>query len=230
MIILSVDTSSQIGSVAVSQNHQILSQRSYTGRLPLSQKTLELVHQCLEDSKIPLKKVDSFAVANGPGSFTGLRLGASMTIGLSIATGKPIVGIGTLPALAFTASETDMLICPLLDARKSEIYGATFRRTNGELIRITEDTVQSPDSFFKQITEETFFLGSGAEKHKEKIKTLGINKTTFGTMQPNISIAAAVGQLAYNRINKEEKGGGMAIKPNYIRRCEAELSKEMKNH
>lgn len=225
MTVLSVDTSTPELSVAVSQNRQILSQKIYTDDIPASRIVFSMADECLKWAGKSLEDVDLFAVSSGPGSFTGLRLGISMMNGFSIATGKPAVGVKTLHAMAESVQKRDGLICPLLDARKSEIYGAAFRYADGKLKQVLGDFAEKPEIFLKRIKEEAFFLGNGAVLYREKIGTILKGKAQIGISHPDMSVAAAVGRLAYEN---KMTGGDSGVRANYIRRCEAETKREAK--
>ncbi len=229
MIILGIDTSTQFASVALVRNHQIQSQNTYSGKLSISQKLLGMIHECLATTGTSLDQVDAFAAARGPGSFTGLRLGIATAMGLAMAAKKPVVGVETLLAMAFTAPPSKHLICPWLDARKKEIYGAAFKLSEGKLDRVMEDVAEPPETFLKRMKEEGFFFGNGAEIHKEKIESHFGGKNCVGIMNPHMASAGAVGLLATQQLENSSEGGDTFIEPKYIRRCEAEINKETKN-
>lgn len=183
-----------------------------------------MVDECLKASGVSMEEIDAFAVAKGPGSFTGLRLGISTVAGFSLSTGKPSIGVETLRAMALTSPQKDHLICPLLDARKKEIYGAVFRFVKDNIIRVTEDVLELPEIFLKRVEGSGFFFGNGAIQYREQIESLLKNRAFFGLENPEMSVAAAVGFLALENLKKKERGD-MVIKPLYIRRCEAEIKR-----
>lgn len=186
-----------------------------------------MVDDCLKSAGLPLEEIDAFAAAKGPGSFTGLRLGISTVAGFSLSTGKPLVGIETLRAMALTSTRRDNLICPLLDARKSEVYGAIFRFVDGNLIRIAEDVLEPAGDFLKRIEGDVFFLGNGSVHYKAEIESLLKTRALFSPENSAMPVAAAVGFLALEDFKKKESGD-IVIKPWYIRRCEAEIKREEK--
>ena len=223
-MILSIDTSTHSGSIAVTQEFQILSQKNITGPLPFSQVLLHTVDDCLKEAGVGISKIDAFAVARGPGSFTGLRLGIALANGLALATGRTSVGVDTLHAMALLAPKTERMICPLLDARKNEIYGAVFFYDGEELTRGTNDVAEPLEDFLQKLQGKTLFLGNGAEIHREKIKSLLKDQAFFETMDTQHSVAAGVGVLAWRHLKKNAgQGGDAPIIPLYVRRCEAEL-------
>ncbi|MBI5186460.1 MAG: tRNA (adenosine(37)-N6)-threonylcarbamoyltransferase complex dimerization subunit type 1 TsaB [Nitrospinae bacterium] len=227
MIILSLDTSTPSPSVALTKNHTVLSQGFSPGRDSLSKNLLRMVDDCLKSAGLHLEDIDAFAAAKGPGSFTGLRLGISTVTGFSLGAGKPSLGIETLRAMALASTQRDHLICPLLDARKGEIYGAMFRFVDGNLIRVAEDVLEPAGDFLKRIEGKVFFLGHGSVHYKAEIESLLETRALFGPENPDMSVAAAVGFLALEDFKKRERGD-IVIKPRYIRRCEAEIKREEK--
>jgi len=229
MVILSIDTSTHSGSVAVTQEFQILSQKKITGPIPFSQILLRAVDDCLNEAGVGMSEIDAFAVARGPGSFTGLRLGIALVNGLALATGRPSVGVDTLHAMAFLAPKTERMICPLLDARKNEIYGATFLHDGDELRRQTGDVVEPLEDFLQKLPGKTLFLGNGAEIHREKIETFLKDQAFFDTKDPQRPVAPGVGFLAWSLLKQNAgQGGDAPIMPFYIRRCEAEIKINVK--
>lgn len=187
-----------------------------------------MVDNCLKSAGLHMEELDAFAVAKGPGSFTGLRLGISTVAGFSLGAGKPSVGIETLRAMALSSPRRDHLICPLLDARKNEVYGAMFRFVDGHLARMAEDVLEPAEVFLGRIEGKALFLGGGSVHYREKIESLLGARALFAPETPDISVAAAVGFLALEDFKKKERGD-IVIKPRYIRRCEAEIKREEKN-
>jgi len=230
MTILSIDTSTPHASVAVTRNDHTLSQRSFEGKKTFSSTLLTRVHECLESAGCSLDAVDAFAVARGPGSFTGLRLGISLVTGFSMATGKPAVGIDTLYAMALSPPPQDGLICPLLDARKNEVYAAVFEYRDGTLTRIREDVAEIPEAFLEKIPARALFFGTGAARYEEKIRTFLKDKADIALGSFERTTAAAVGALAREYLNKPEERGDNGIRPKYVRPCEAEIQKALKQH
>ena len=100
-------------------------------------------------------------MAVGPGSFTGLRIGLSTAKGLVVVGGQPLVGVSTLEAMAWTLPFCAHPVCPILDARKGEIYCALFRHEGDRLIRLMDDTATAPDRLLSRIQQPTVFLGDG---------------------------------------------------------------------
>ncbi|MGN0661063.1 MAG: tRNA (adenosine(37)-N6)-threonylcarbamoyltransferase complex dimerization subunit type 1 TsaB, partial [Oscillospiraceae bacterium] len=139
MIILGIDTSAQTASAAVCSEDRIIACGSVNAKLTHSQTIMPLVTSLLEAAHISLDGIDAFAVSKGPGSFTGIRIGVSAVKGLAFAKSKPCIGVSTLSALAYNMLGFDGIICPVMDARCSQVYNAVFRISGGAPERLCPD-------------------------------------------------------------------------------------------
>ena len=144
MRILAVDTATQTCGVAVADDHRLMAEVTIVREETHSKHLINAIEAVLTQAATSLADLDGFAVTIGPGSFTGLRIGISSIKGLAAATGKPVAGISSLDALAFQTTVSSGLVCPLLDARKGEVYFSKFRRTGDRLNRESQERVASP--------------------------------------------------------------------------------------
>lgn len=222
MKILSIDSSTpQSCSVALLKDKSIITQSSITLDTPRSDRILSMVDEALSTSNID--EVDGFVVTCGPGSFTGLRVSASLVKGFVLATGKPFMGINTLEALAGTANPTTLQICALLDAKKKEVYAAFFRCQNGRIKRLSEDRVCPPETLRDLVTEPTVFIGSGTQTYGAM---LSAHLGSLYSVEPGTSkrsLAASAGLLASDRFGSEKSFSLDSLQINYIRKSEAEI-------
>lgn len=166
MIILGIDTSAQTASAAVCSEDRIIACGSVNAKLTHSQTIMPLVTSLLEAAHISLDGIDAFAVSKGPGSFTGIRIGVSAVKGLSFAKSKPCIGVSTLSALAYNMLGFDGIICPVMDARCSQVYNAVFRISGGVPERFCPDRAISIGELKKELTgldEKIYLVGDGAE-------------------------------------------------------------------
>jgi len=222
--ILGVDSSSPDCSVALLENDKILSQYSGNRKSSFSDQLLPMVDEVLSSTKINLDKVDGFAVTNGPGSFTGLRVGLSLVKGLVLVTEKPFIGVDTLEAIAALIPKTNFQICSILDARKSEVYCALFYYKENQLTRISENTAITPENLCKIISKPSIFIGSGLNTYRQQLAdTLGELYIENNILEGD-SIAASATRLAMGNINKKENCDLSSLKINYVRKSEAELN------
>jgi tRNA threonylcarbamoyladenosine biosynthesis protein TsaB len=228
MNFLGIDTSTKTCSIAVTKDDSLVTEMTLCNNLSHSRKLLSLIDDTLEKAGIDIDKIDGIAVSTGPGSFTGLRIGIGTVKGLCMAASKPIVGVSTLEVLSYPVPDHSALICPLLDARKKEVYTSLFQYKNNRLTRLAEDMVVSPFEILKRIDEKTIFLGEGAEVYREliieKLSDLAVFLPQFFN-QPRGASVAAIGLKKYQ---EGELLSLQDLKPVYIRRPEAEIKWEEK--
>jgi tRNA threonylcarbamoyladenosine biosynthesis protein TsaB len=170
--------------------------------------------------------MDLLACTVGPGSFTGLRIGVSTIKGLALATGKPVVGVSTLEALAVNAMPSPMLICPMLDARKDQVYAGVYRMGPDDLpIAERPDRVTHVAEFLQELGQEQIvFLGDGALRHERLIReTVKGPAILCGSGQRRI-MASAVGLIALRRYRSGILMDPLTLAPQYLRVSEAEAT------
>ena len=139
MLILAFESSAKSASVALVKDGELLSQYSQCSALTHSRTLLPMAEDMLKNAEVKLSEVDLIAVAHGPGSFTGIRIGVSTVKGLSWAADKPCVGVSTLEAMAWHGLMTAGYLCPVMDARRQQVYNALFKIEDGKPQRITDD-------------------------------------------------------------------------------------------
>jgi tRNA threonylcarbamoyladenosine biosynthesis protein TsaB len=224
--ILGFDTSTRSGSVAILENEELLAEVIFHQSKTHSERLLPSIKYLLQDSALHLDDMDAIAVTAGPGSFTGLRIGLSTLKGLGWALEKPLLGISTLIALAYNLAYSNRKICPLLDARKGEVYTALFHFHGEEIVRETDDMVIAPAELVEKIEGEIVFLGDGIRKYGDLIKKKMNHKCSFLFVPPALwSIRASnICRLGLSAIKKGEGKEAKEISLNYIRPSEAELT------
>ena len=139
MLILAFESSAKSASVALVKDGALLSQYSQCSALTHSRTLLPMAEDMLKNAEVKLSEVDLIAVAHGPGSFTGIRIGVSTVKGLSWAADKPCVGVSTLEAMAWHGLMAGGYVCPVMDARRQQVYNALFKIEDGKPQRITDD-------------------------------------------------------------------------------------------
>lgn len=166
MLILAFESSAKAASVALCRDGRLVSQYSQCSGLTHSRTLLPMAEDMLKNAELTVGDVDAFAVAHGPGSFTGIRIGVSAVKGLAWAADKPCVGVSTLEALAWNGACVGGYICPVMDARRAEVYNAVFEIKDGSPVRITPDR---PIAFsaladeLRALGAPVLLLGDGAE-------------------------------------------------------------------
>ena len=165
MLILAFESSAKPASAALVKDGQLLSQYTQCSALTHSRTLLPMAEDMLKNAELRLSDVDLIAVAHGPGSFTGIRIGVSTVKGLAWAAEKPCVGVSTLEAMAWHGLAVGGYICPVMDARRSQVYNALFKIENGHPVRMTEDRPIALDELSKEVTAlgaPVFLIEDGA--------------------------------------------------------------------
>jgi len=172
MKVLAVETSTLMGSVAVVESDRILCELTLSVEETHSSQLMPAIDYVLKTARCTPDRLDGLAIALGPGSFTGLRIGMAAVKGLAVAAGKPVAGISTLEAMAWSFPFCPHLICPMLDARMNEIYTAWFEAGDGRVWRRSEDVALPVADFLKSAKKEAVFFGPGALRYRAEISDL----------------------------------------------------------
>lgn len=222
MILLGIDTSSLHGSVAVVNDESVLVEFRVEPPKSFSQKLFESVDRLLAESGIALSQVDAFAVTTGPGSFTGLRVGLSSVLGFGLGLGKPMVGVPTLDAYARVFPRIDSDICPVLDARKQEIFTALYRYTGDVLEKIGKERALHPESLGEMLSRHTLLYGDGVDRYGD-LWSGSIGETVSILDSPVSTVAAQAAILGYQKLQIAGGEDPESIRLSYIRKSEAEI-------
>lgn len=221
MKILSIDSSSVTASVAITENGKILSEKFINNGLTHSQTLMPMVEEVINESKISVKDIDLFAVTNGPGSFTGVRIGISCVKGMADALSKKCVVVSTLEAIAEPLKNQDVIACAVMDARCNQVYTAIFNQGN----RLCEDKAVLIDELgeeLKQYGKKVVFIGDGSVLCYEKLCE---NIQNCEVADENIRYVhgSSVGFIAEEKIkNGEEPINSANLVPFYLRLPQAE--------
>lgn len=177
MLILAFESSARPASVALVRDGRILAQSIQVSSLTHSRTLLPMAEDLLKNTGVTLSEIDAIAVAQGPGSFTGIRIGVSTVKGLCWGAEKPCIGVSTLEAMAWHGLAVGGLVCPVMDARRSQVYNALFRIEGGHPVRLCPDRAVSLEDLSKElrtIDESVFLLGDGAALTKEYLDGQGL--------------------------------------------------------
>jgi len=223
MTILAVDTTTRSCSAAVVSSSGLLAEIILDNDQTHARHLMKMIDQVLELAGISLNTLDGFAVTRGPGSFTGLRIGLSSIKGLGRATGKPIVAVSSLEALATQVGPVAMTIFALIDAYRKEVYLAGYRYEKDRLKGVLPETVAGPEKVLAMVQGPAVFVGNGAVIYRRMlVENLG-ESAHFTQDLHNTIRAATVARIALSRL--ESKGCDAAdITPVYLRKSDAEIN------
>ena len=225
MKILAVETSSSVASVAIVDDDKLVCEGILNNKLTHSQTLMPMVDDVFKKSELTPEDIDLFAVAEGPGSFTGLRIGVTTIKGLAHACDKPVCGVNTLEALAYNLPFCPYIIAPIMDARREQVYNAFYKWENGILSEIAAPRAISLDDCLRElleIGEIVVFLGDGVPVFRDKIKAALKEQAKFAPQLACSQRAACVAEAAKN---KETKYYG-ELSPVYLRKSQAEREAE----
>lgn len=222
MRILALDTTTRGGSVALVDDGVVIGERAgdasraQAERLPGDLKTL------LDAARVPLPAVDVYAVAAGPGSFTGVRVGIATMQGLAFAEGKPLVGVSALDALHLAGRDAGAeRIATWIDAWRGEVYAALYE--HGE--EIESASVERPEQILARIgTRPALFIGDGAGTYAEQIRERHPDAALADPAHP--LLAATIARLAATAVRAGHRPSPHAIRAIYVRRPDAELARD----
>ncbi len=223
MRVLGIDTSTKYAGVAIVEDGVVLAQSILQFMASHSEKLLPEISHLLEIMKIPLETIDYYAVTVGPGSFTGLRVSVSTVKGLSFVTRKKVIPLSTLEVIARGLAFVDYPICPILDARKKEVYSALFRWEKDELIRLKEDSVLKLEALNGWLNERTIFVGDGLNIYSEKLTQMFGEKAIFVKSSYSIPSPAIVAIMGEEKAKEGKFISARDLQPIYMRKSEAEI-------
>lgn len=221
MLIFGIDTCCMAATAALMDDTRLLGQIVINHKKTHSQKMMPQIEFLFEQTEIDVSEVDYFAAAVGPGSFTGVRIGVATIKAMAQAFKKPCIAVSTLFALANNVSLFNGLVCPILDARRGQVYNALFE--NNE--RVCEDRAIALDELMDEllkIGKPVIFCGDAADVYKSEITERLGNLANFAQPMQSMNLAASVAELGKQMAIKGETVTYDELKPEYIRLSQAE--------
>lgn len=231
MRILGVDTSTTTASVALIEDGQLLAESGHQLQSPIgipvsargnhSETVLPLIQAALQQASLRLVDLTAIAISIGPGSFTGLRIGLALVKGLGYQSALPVVGVSSLEAQAGRMKDFTGVLCPLLDARKGEVYAALFDGHGGQLRRRMADQVFAVSALssvaeLKSATTRITFVGNGAERYRAELAQLFDGRAQIVGEAGIYSVGHAVARLAMARFDAAGGSDLAALVPLYL--------------
>jgi tRNA threonylcarbamoyladenosine biosynthesis protein TsaB len=231
LFVLGIDTSTRVAGAAVFGKNRLISERYIHNLQTHSQNVIPMIQQVMEDAGIKPSDLQGIAVTGGPGSFTGLRIGMAVAKTMGQALDIPVVGISTLKALAWNIYGVSGMICPILDAKKNEVYTCLYRSEPAGLVEIIKPLAIGVEGLLFQLIKsnsDITFLGDGVPVFGDAIKEKMGDRVCFATGINNFPRAAAVAELGLVRIKEGNLPDSTFLQPVYLRKSEAEITWEQR--
>lgn len=225
MKILALDSSGLVASVAVVEDETLLAEYTVDYKKTHSQTLLPMLDEVAKMIELDLESVDAIAVAGGPGSFTGLRIGSATAKGLGLALDKPLIHVPTVDALAYNLYGVQQLICPIMDARRSQVYTGIYRFEGDTFVTVKAQRPVVLDELAGELNalgEPVVFLGDGVPVYREKIRELLAVPYRFAPAHVNRQRAAAVAALGLQYAAQGRYETAAEHAPDYLRLSQAE--------
>ena len=229
MNILGIDSSGLVASVALQSDDKLVGEYTIHNKKTHSQTLLPMIHDMLEMAGVSVKELDAIAVASGPGSFTGLRIGAATAKGLGGALSIPLIAVPTLEGLAYNLAGAEALVCPIMDARRQQAYYGIY-----DVSKEVPVEIEKPDAApievvlqkAKETKREVIFLGDGVPAHREALQQ-GLNVAwQEAPAHMNRQSAASVAVLGARYYDEGKIVSAEAFRPDYLRKSQAERERE----
>ena len=225
MIILAFDSTAKAASVAVSEDENLLALYTIDNGLTQSELLLPMAENILKSLKLSFDDVSLLACSVGPGSFTGVRIGAALVKGLAFGKNIPCVAVSTLDALAVNLEGLDGIILPCMDARRAQVYTATYRGKSGEIEKLTDDRAIALSDLAEELkslgNEPIYLVGDGYSTAKKVLESEGIS--LMNTPELLLSENAySVARVAKRQYDKDDYSTDLEISPTYLRMPQAE--------
>lgn len=239
MKIIALDSSGLVASVAVVEDGNLIGEYNIQYKKTHSQTLLPMLHEVRKMIELDLNTVDAIALASGPGSFTGLRIGSATAKGLGLAMDKPIIEIPTLDGLACNLYGTDKLVCPIMDARRNQVYTGLYEFVNKQetpvtyalstLVKQCAVSVDEIAEICNGFEREVIFLGDGVPVYEQKLAELMRVPYGFAPAHMNRQRAAAFGILAFDYYKEGKAISAAEHAPEYLRLSQAERERNAKS-
>lgn len=224
-LLLTLDTSTHAGSVAVSRAGELLGEILLQGPGNHTDHLLCQIRDLLAALELDLSQVEALGVVLGPGSFTGVRVGVATAKGLAQALERPLYGVTSLEVVAHQLPMVDLPLCVLLDARKQEVYAGHFRWDGEELQTLKPGAVGKVEAMVAQVTEPTLLLGRGAQLYRERLEQCLGARARFAPASVETPRAATVAAMVQRQIAAGVAAPPLChLLPCYIRPSEAEIA------
>lgn len=228
MRILAIESSSLVASAAIVEDGVTMAEYSVNFKKTHSQTLLPMIDSMVSLLGIELSTIDAIAVSGGPGSFTGLRIGSATAKGLGLALNKPLIHIPTLDGTAYNLYGADGLICPIMDARRNQVYTGIYRFKKEFQVVMEQDAMDMGELIetLNKMGERVIFLGDGVPVHEKMIREKMTVPIDFAPANMNRQRAASVAALGAVYFSEGKIETAAEHGPDYLRKSQAERERE----
>lgn len=224
MKILALDSTAKTASVSICEDEKLITIYSVTAGLNHSETLLPMVENALKTAQMKIDDIDMFAISDGPGSFTGVRIGVSLLKGLAFGKDKLCVGVSTLESLAYNLKGFNGLVCPVMDARRDQVYNALFESDGEKITRLCDDRAISLSELDAELSNyedgSIYLCGDGYDVATRALQT-NVSDTPILLREQN-AYSVAQAALKKYRENNEQDFTDRTLKPQYLRVPQAE--------
>ncbi len=246
MKLIGIDSSGLVASVAIMEDNKLVAEYTVNNKKTHSQTLLPMLDEIVKSTGLEMKEIDAIAIAAGPGSFTGLRIGSATAKGLGLALKKPIVPVSTVEALAYNMYGTNSLVCPIMDARRNQVYTGVYEFVKEELNNAEKENerigfccyrmktvkeacavpVEEIAAFINETGREVIFLGDGVPVFTEQLITLMKVSFSFAPAHLALQKAGCVAGLGMDKFKAGIFEEAAAHSPEYLRLSQAERERK----
>lgn len=212
-----------VGSIGLLDDQELIAEYTVNSSVTHAERLMIQIDLLLRGVGLKIEEMDGIAIALGPGSFTGLRIGVTTAKALAYSLKIPIVGIPTLDALAQSLPLTDRLICPILDARKREVYSALYRVKDHQIQRVSAYEVGPIEQILGQIVEPVLLLGNGLLIYRKQIEQILGDIASFADPIHSSPRGGFIALLGLQRLVKNDQDNPFSLVPLYVRKSDAEI-------
>lgn len=228
MLIFGIDTCSMSSSASVVSDEKMIAQFSVNHKKTHSERIMPQIEAMLEAADISIGDINAFAAAVGPGSFTGVRIGVATAKALAQAQGKPCIAVSALEGLAAGSVTFNGIICPILDARRNQVYNGLFESDGRKLKRISDDRALPLEDLLNELKntdKNIIFMGDGVPVFKTAIADSLKERAFFAPLPLVFNQAASIAQIGLEKLKNGETVSYGELVPEYVRLSQAEQEK-----
>lgn len=227
MKILAIDTSSKICSVSILEDNKVIIEKHNDDEKTHSQKLMPLIDELLKEANLTLDNIDLLACSQGPGSFTGIRIGISTVKAFADVKNIPIIGVTSLESLAYNVNHSG-LIATLIDAKHDNVYFALYELKDNKYTAVIEpvsESISDVIAVLKKYSDKITFVGDGSEVHKDLLLN-EFKNCAFAFSEQNIQTSISIGKAAFDKYSADNYNSVYSVSPIYLKKSQAEINLE----